>query len=270
MKKTVAFTLITLLCLPGCSLFRRKTGPVEEIRKPTPAPKRTSLKFSEENPYVYLVPRADGHAFNLYAFRFGDTKHLEYELTYKAGAQLQGAIGRFDLKGESVGPEEIVLGTCSKGVCKYDEDVGEGTLTLKFLYKDIREEKVWESDFHLQEIGTGGEEISSKDGKFTLKAPLSSINRSGFVLTMPLLSLPEPLGKTAGGVAYGVFPSPGTKITKGTVSFLFFSPPEDFEKLSIFGWEQEKWVNYKTTADLAKKTLSAPIGIATVFAVAQP
>lgn len=228
------------------------------------------MKFSEENPYVYLVPRIDGRAFNLYATRFGEAKYLEYELTYKAGAQLQGAIGRFDLKGEKVGPEEILLGTCSKEVCKYDEDVSEGTLALKFLYKDIREEKVWEGDFHLQNIGVNGGEISSKDGKFILDIPSGSLNQSGFITTMPLLSLPEPLGKKVVGVVYGVFSSPGTNIKKGTVSFLFFSPPENFDKLSIFGWNGEKWIKYKTTANLAKKTLSASIEEATVFVVAEP
>ena len=270
MKKTAILLLTILLFFPGCSLFRKKAGPTEETKKRTPAPRRVALKFSEKNSYVYLVPRADGRAFNLYATRFGEAKYLEYELTYKAGAQLQGAIGRFDLKGEKVGPEEILLGTCSKGVCKYDEDVSEGTLTLKFLYKDIREEKVWEGDFHLQNIGVDGGEISSKDGKFTLDIPSGSLNQLGFITTMPLLSLPESLGKKVVGTVYGVFPSPGTKIKKGTVSFLFFSLPENFEQLSIFGWNGEKWVNYKTTANLAKKTLSASVDSATVFVAAEP
>jgi len=270
MKRTISFFIITLLFLPGCSLLKRRTKMVEEAKKSTPAPKQTSLKFSEENPYVYLVPRADGHAVKLYASRFGEANHLDYELTYKAGAQLQGAIGRFELKGESVGPEEILLGTCSKGVCKYDEDVSEGNLTLKFLYKDIREEKVWEGDFRLQEIGVKGGEVSSKDGKFAVDVPSGSVSGSGFVLTMPLLGLPKALGKKVEGLAYGVFPSPGAKINKGTVSFLFFSPPENFDKLSIFGWDGEKWVKYKTTPNVAKKTLSVPVGQASVFVVAEP
>ena len=270
MKKIAGFLLVILFCLLGCSLFRKNTGPVEEIKKRTPAPRQTTLKFSEKSPYVYLVPRPDGHAFNLYVSRFGEARHLEYELTYKTGTQLQGAIGRFELKGDTVRPEEVLLGTCSKGVCKYDEDVSEGTLTLKFLYKDIREEKIWESDFHFQEIGVRGGKISSKDGKFTLDIPSDSLSQSTFVLTMPLLGLPEPIGKKIEGVPYGVFATPGLKMKNGVVSFLFFSLPENFESLSIFGWGGEKWVEYKTTANLAKKTLSATVGQASIFAVAAP
>lgn len=277
MKKVFAALLVALLCLSGCSfrgcsfLGKKTETNIQETQKKIPPPKQVALKFSEDNPYVYLVPRADGLAVNLYATRFGEAKYLGYELLYKTETQLQKAIGRFDLKGEEVGPEEILFGTCSAGgKCTFDKGVEEGTLTLKFLYQDIREEKVWESDFHLQTITGGGGEISSKDGKFTFKIPTGGISGPGLVNTMPFLSFPDSLGKKIEGEVYGVFPVPGMKIIKGTVSFLFFSLPENFDQLAIFGWNGNEWTEYKTTSNLADKTLSALVEGGTVFAVAAP
>jgi hypothetical protein len=272
MKKAGFFILFLALVLTvsGCRLVRREEKLPEDEETPRPVVEKSALKFSEENPYVYLVPRTDGHALNLYVSRFGEAKHLEYELTYKAGTQLQGAIGRFDLEGEQIGPREILLGTCSKGVCKYDESVSEGTLILKFLYQDIREEKDWRSDFHLQNIGVEGKKISSKDGKFTLDIPRGAMSRSVFVLTMPLLSLPETLGQEIVGDPYSVLTSTPSLLTKkATASFLFFTLPDNFEALSIFGWSDEGWVEYKTTANNLKKELTAEVDRFTSFVVAK-
>lgn len=266
MKKIAGLLLVILFCLPGCFLFRKKTRPVEEIKKPTPTPGQTILEFSENSPYVYLTPRGDGHALFLYASHFGEAKYLEYELTYEAEDQLQGAIGRITLRGEEVGPEEILLGTCSKGVCKYDKGVEKGSLEVKFLYKDIREERNWKADFRLQEVRRKGEVVSS-DGKFTLDA---SFIGSGFAVVMPLLSLPQSLEKKIEGVPYGVFLSDGVQIKEGEVSFKFFSPPEDLEKLSVFGWNGEKWVELETKVDREKGTLSAYIQDSFVFVAAHP
>lgn len=272
-KKVLGLILVGFLLVSGYSLFKKRAKPEiqETTTKKTPPPKQVALEFSEDNPYVYLVPRGDGLAANLYATRFGEAKYLGYELLYKTATQLQKAIGRFDLKGESIGPEEVLFGTCSAGgKCTFDQGVEEGTLTLKFLYQDIREEKVWESDFHLQTISGGTGEITSKDGKFSLKIPAGGVTGSGLVNTMPLLSLPESLGKKIVGPVYGVFPIPGVKIVKGTASFLFFSPPANFNDLVIFGWDGKEWHPYQTTANPAEKTLSASVGQSSVFVVAEP
>jgi hypothetical protein len=272
MKKAGFFILFLALALAvsGCRLFRRENKPIEGEEIPQSVVEKNVLEFSEENPYIYLVPRVDGHALNLYVSRFGEAKHLEYELTYKVGTQLQGAIGRFDLEGERAGPEEILLGTCSKGVCKYDEGVESGKISVKFLYKDIREEKTWETEFNLQEISWQEAKISSLDGKFIFNIPSGAISRSTFLVTMPLVGLPERLGRKITGVPYSIF-TPATLrfIEEAVVSFLFFSLPDDFENLAIFGWDGEKWVEYKTTADAINNKLTAKVDYLTSFVVAK-
>lgn len=267
MKKAKPFLILVIFfALLGCSLSRRQPGREEEL-PPSQAEGRETLSFSEDHPYVTLTPRADGHALSLSISRFGESRRVEYELIYETGPQLQGAIGRFDLP--LAIPEEILFGTCSRGVCKYDEDVEKGSLRLNFFDPDNPKEKTWEADFRLQKLDPKGGKVSSSDGKFTLDLPAGAVKSSSFVVIMPLLGLPESFGKKIVGEPYGVFTLAAAKVKNAAASFLFFSTPGNFENLAIFGWDGKNWVEYETTVDLSQKKLTAKVDRLTAFVVAQ-
>lgn len=62
------------------------------------------------------------------------TESIEYELSYDTSAGLpKGALGTIRLKDGEVSVErEILLGTCSRNICKYDEGVTKISLILRF------------------------------------------------------------------------------------------------------------------------------------------
>lgn len=87
---------------------------------------------------VKLVARDDKRAVILTVSNIpDDTTSIEYELSYNTAAGLpKGAIGKIRLKNESSIEREILLGTCSRNVCRYDEGVTEVELVLRFNASD--------------------------------------------------------------------------------------------------------------------------------------
>ena len=84
---------------------------------------------------VDLVARDDKKAVNLKISSIPKgTESIEYELSYDTSAGLpKGALGTIRLKdNESSVEREILLGTCSRNVCKYDEGVTKISLVLRF------------------------------------------------------------------------------------------------------------------------------------------
>ncbi len=83
---------------------------------------------------VELTPRADKKAVNLSITNIPqDTSQIEYELSYLTGNELpKGAVGTIRVDSQSTIEREILLGTCSKNTCTYDEGVKSVTLVLRF------------------------------------------------------------------------------------------------------------------------------------------
>ncbi len=84
---------------------------------------------------VDLVARDDKKAVTLKISSIPKgTESIDYELSYDTSAGLpKGALGTIRLKdGESSVEREILLGTCSRNVCKYDEGVTKINLVLRF------------------------------------------------------------------------------------------------------------------------------------------
>src|SRR3989344_1314621 len=110
------------------------------------------LAFDAEGPYALLLPRRDGNALILSLKRTSSYDEISYELAYTSlvdevvvensrskstddgeggGESIdRGVVGIINVaqkKGEY--EQEILFGTCSKNVCKYDKGVENGTLT---------------------------------------------------------------------------------------------------------------------------------------------
>lgn len=256
MKKILpilAIVVFGLALIIGSFLFLRKksasTFPAEEQEGTLIETPLT------ERPYVTLVPRADGREFTLEIARIGNAKTVEYELVYLSGGLSRGAIGSVDIKGETEISRKLLLGTCSRNVCKYDEDVEEGTLTLRFRSPEGTRKFV--ADFHLQK---GDDELTSADGRFKLESQFPS---GVFYITMSTIGLPGEIEGEAVSGPYGVFTS-GAEVIKG--GRLSLGIPG--EEVKLYSWTGKAWKEL-TEIEVEDQTISASVSqLATFVAVA--
>lgn len=256
MKKNLPIivgVVIFVLLLAGTFIWWRGKR-ARETQVPSPTPEGVLVETPlKERPFVTLTPRTDGREFTLEISRIKNTKTIEYELVYLTQGLSRGVIGTIDLKGETTISRKLLLGTCSRGVCKYDEDVTEGTLTLRFRSPEGTRKFV--SDFHLQQ---GGKELTSIDGNFKLEGKLSL---GTFYLTMPTIGLPQDFeGETIGG-PYGVF-TVGSKVIKNGKETLTLS--EETPSVKLYVWTGRVWEEIEKV-EIEDKEISAEIDSLGVF-----
>lgn len=250
MKKKLPFIVgiaIFFLLLGGIFIWWRGKR-ARETPLPSPAPEGQLIETTlEERPYVTMTPRTDGQEFTLEIARIKNAESIDYELIYLTQGLSRGVIGSIDLKGESVYSRKVLLGTCSRGVCKYDEDVTDGTLTLKFRRTEgVRK---FTSDFHLQQ---GGKELTSIDGNFKVEGGFSP---GTFYLTMPTVGLPDEFeGQVIGG-PYGVFTAGSKLIKNGKITFTL---SEETPSVKLYAWTGRAWEEVEDL-EIAGKVVSAEI-----------
>ncbi|PJE67261.1 hypothetical protein COU95_03470 [Candidatus Shapirobacteria bacterium CG10_big_fil_rev_8_21_14_0_10_40_9] len=226
--------------------------------QPTPTPTPLAL---EERPYVTLTPRSDGHELKLEIENLKDVQTVEYELVYFAGDVSRGVIGSVDLKSENSLSRDLLLGTCSKNVCKYDEGVTEGTLTLRF--RGVSGAQKYEVAFRLQTGKEAKVGLSSGDGNFTFQGSLPS---STFYLTQGTLGLPKkPSGKVIGG-PYGIF-TLGSASAKGTVKLKI---TETSPEVKILGWDGSSWKEYSKGFETDGEVVSVEVDRLNTFVAVSP
>lgn len=124
---------VLIVIVAGFLVFGKSKPSSSTTTKATPTPEPVSVEISPEDlPSVRLIPRADRRELTLEIKNLKDIKTLEYELTYltKEG-RTQGAVGSAELNGETSITKKILLGTCSRNVCRYDEGVTNGSLLLR-------------------------------------------------------------------------------------------------------------------------------------------
>lgn len=100
-----------------------------------------------ERPVIALASRPDGKELTLKVENLKNFTTVEYELTYLTEGVQRGVIGTVQLKeGESSFSRNLLLGTCSRGVCRFDENVTGGTLSVTFrgekTYKFLQDFKL--------------------------------------------------------------------------------------------------------------------------------
>jgi hypothetical protein len=135
MKKNLMIVVVVagiiLLIVGGLFLFSRgKTGITSVKITPTPEPVSVEIP-AEDLPTVRIIPRADKKEITLEIKEIKNADSIEYELSYLSKGLSRGVVGTIELKGETSITRQILLGTCSKNVCKYDEGVTGGSLLLR-------------------------------------------------------------------------------------------------------------------------------------------
>jgi hypothetical protein len=258
-KLPIVIGIVIFVLLLGTLIWWRGKKTREAQILPSPTPEGQLIEITlEEQPYITLTPRTDGREFTLEITRIKNAETIEYELVYLTRGLSRGVIGTVNLQGETSIARKLLLGTCSRGVCKYDEDVTEGTLTLRLRGPDGARKFV--SDFHLQR---GVNELTSGDGKFKLAGKLPS---GTFYIAMSTVGLPGEIeGRVVGG-PYGVFTSGSETVKNGTLTMVLF---EKTPSVKLYWWDGTSWIEEKEDFETNGETVSASVdSLGTFIAVA--
>jgi len=169
---TLVVLLASVFLLTACGAKKPDT----QI-EPTPTVTKLIELKPEDQPYIKLIPRADGYELKLVVQKLNSNiTEVDYELVYTAtdnGQEIEkGVSGNIKVEGKSV-ERDLLLGTasCTNG-CKYKYDTGvsQGTLSLT-LATSSGQVSTYETPFTLKsaaavkkekEIGLPTENFSTK------------------------------------------------------------------------------------------------------------
>jgi len=240
------------------------------------------LPFDSEGPYALLYPRRDGNALVLNLKRTGSYDKISYDLAYvsdnsensEAGSEVgsggidrgvSGDINTKDKKGEY--EQEILFGTCSKNICKYDTGVENGTLTLHIqkgnkAYRMITQWHIQKPDIALGKLTSGDTHMVYQIDKNTID--LSLINYS---IINDLSGAPKlPSDKQVLGKVYGVNAPVAKTMPAGEITIELASQPPNDAKIARFDDSANKWIEMETKIDGSKLTAkSDTAGVITVL-----
>ncbi len=255
----ILIAVLGLLALGGYFAFQKfaakSSTPVEEV----------DLSFDSEGPYALLFPRRDGNALILDLKRTSSYESISYELAYMAEGVDRGVMGEVNTK-EKKGEyeQEILFGTCSKNVCKYDKGVENGTLVLKIK----KENKLFKmiTQWHLQKPDVALGVLTSGDNHLIYKvnADRQTLSNAGFTIVNDLTGVPKlPSGKQILGKVYSLNAPIAKNLPTGDISLELAENPPDGAKL--FRFDGSNWQELETKIDGSK--LSAKASGSGIFAV---
>lgn len=269
----ILIAVLVLLGILGWLGFQKftsqKAGPLEEI----------DLAFDAEGPYAQLFPRRDGNALILNLKRTASYDEITYELAYTSlpdtttvsgikvkdeesaasGSIDRGVAGTIDTKDKKGEYEqEILFGSCSKNVCKYDQGVENGTLSLKIkkgkkTYKMI-------SQWHLQKVEVALGMLNSLDSHFSYKIADEKQDLSivGFSIINDLTGVPKlPKGKQVLGKVYALNVPLAKSIPTGMVTVELSENPAADSKVYRYEASSNKWEELQTSIEGSKLTATA-------------
>ncbi len=252
MKKILLIVVIFIILGVGGFFVYKKviSRPKDEARKTITSKKpEVNLLEREKRPYVTLIPRADGREVSMTINDLKNQEELvEYELEYQAGSMLQGAGGRIDFSEEPAPvTKKLLFGSCSKGKCKYDEDVSGGSLTLYFTGQ---EEYGLKTEFTLNKMEDKKGVFTSRDVKTSLDVGEKGLDNDVFVIVASTMGLPaSPAGgpSEVGGEVVagpiGFFTAEKQTIKKATLTFKGIKAEGN---LKVLGWDGSNWQEYET------------------------
>lgn len=84
---------------------------------------------------VSPVLRPDRRALIVNFSNLQNANSVSYLLTYKTSTQNEGARGNLNLGGSSNVTSELLLGTCSKNVCRYHTGIKDAKLEISYTSK---------------------------------------------------------------------------------------------------------------------------------------
>ncbi len=98
--------------------------------------KTTVAKTAGSGINVAVNLRSDRRAVNVNFSNLQNAKSVSYALTYQTSDQEEGAMGAINYGSSSTAFQELLLGTCSKGVCRYHTGVKNVKLEVTYTTKE--------------------------------------------------------------------------------------------------------------------------------------
>ncbi|MFC1627233.1 hypothetical protein ACFL18_01595 [Patescibacteria group bacterium] len=255
MKKSQLYLVIALalVAVVGGVFFFKNKKKSETADTKTPARKVEQINklAIKDRPYVVLTPRADGKEVTLTIDNVMGATNAEYEMEYTAGAMIQGVFGTIDFSEEPAPvSKELLFGSCSKGKCKYDDNVSGGSLTLRV--EGQGDPYVLKSDFNLQLMSDREGVFTSKDIKAKLDVG-TSLPSSTYVVVAGTMGLPAELeGEVLAG-PYS-FTTASTKAIKGNLTI---QSKDDLTDAKLMFYTGTAWT--ELTSALSEGKISAPV-----------
>ncbi|OGE19707.1 hypothetical protein A3J19_05550 [Candidatus Daviesbacteria bacterium RIFCSPLOWO2_02_FULL_41_8] len=274
--------VILIIVIGGFIAFQKiasqPTGPVEEV----------DLIFDAEGPFALLFPRRDGNALVLNLKRTSSYDSISFELAYTStpdekvvtggkisedgegevsGSIDRGVVGDIDTKDKKGEYEqEILFGSCSKNVCKYDKGVENGTLTLR-IKKGNKAFKMI-TQWHLQKPDVALGSLTSGDGHlvYAVEGDRQVLSNIGFTIINDLTGVPKlPSGKSTVGKIYSLNAPIAKGLSGGAVSLELAENPPAGAKLFRYNQNKSEWQELDTKIEGSK--LSAKAEGAGIFTV---
>lgn len=242
MKKYLPIIAIGLLVILAASflVINKQKKPGDQTANQLPETEIPEAPVNQR-PFVSLIPRSDAHQLTLKVINLQNIKTVEYELVYLVNDLQRGVIGSVETNGNSSVEKDMLLGSCSKNVCKYDEGVTEGSLTLRFRGQNGVSK--YESAFHLQKLPEAKNELTLDNNNFVFDGTLK---KGVYYLTMNTVGVPKDPDQEIVSDPYGIFSSDGNTV-KGIPKIK--SPDSGVNKL--LGWSDQKssWSEVTDTSD---------------------
>lgn len=252
-----------VLSLVGFFLSHKLKKPKEEETIETRKVEQINKLPVKQRPYITLTPRADGKEVTLTIDNLTNASQAEYELEYQAGSMIQGVFGSIDFQKEELPvSKNLLFGSCSKGKCRYDENVTGGSLTLRFEGGD--EPYVLKTDFNLQLMSQHEGVFASKDIKAKLDVGKSGLPASTYVIIANTLGLPVDLDGEIIAGPYA-FLAAQTQKFNGTLTI---QSKEDLTSAKLFYYNGSDWT--EITLEIDNNKITAPVtNLGTYIVVSQ-
>lgn len=250
----LSLVLILTISMIGVGVFW-----ASKLISPTAGEIAEDLPFDPEGPFALLIPRRDGNALNLNLKRTASYDAIAYDLVYNAEGIDRGVSGEVNTsqkKGEY--DQEILFGSCSKNVCKYDKGVERGTLALRIK----KGNKIYKmnTQWHLQRVNMALGVLTSGDDHFTYKVTFpkqAELELIGFNIINDLSAVPKlPSGKVVFGKVYALNVPIAKNLPGGGVSVELADSPPSEAKLYRFD-EVNGWKMLDTKVESSKTFASA-------------
>jgi hypothetical protein len=260
--------VVAVLLLGGYFAYNQFTasqqaqGPVEDIE----------MRFEAEGPFALLVPRRDGNAMILNLTRVAGYDGFSYQLAYTDEEGISRGVGDLDTwvnleKGKGEYQQEILFGTCSRNVCKYDKGVENGTLTLR-LKKGNKAYK-FNTLWHLQKPVLTLGAISSGDAHLNIKidSAKSNLELLGFTIVNDLTGAPKlPESKEVLGRVYAVNLSSSQDFPQSMITIDLADNPPTGAQIAVYSDRNNQWNLLETKVNERKLTAQTNyMGIVTIL-----
>lgn len=228
------------------------------------------LNFDPEGPYAVLYPRNDGNALVLNIKRTSSYDSITYELAYSSEGIDRGVTGEINTqekKGEY--EQEVLFGTCSRNVCKYDPDVENGTLTLHIRKGNQAYRMI--TQWHLQKpVETNGKLVSGDEHfTYTINPKHPGLSLMKYTIINDLTGAPKlPNNQQVTGKVYAVNTPVSVSLPEGSVSAELADKPSEDSKIYQYQDRDNSWK--ELDSKISGSTFTSPASSGGIFTVMSP